>query len=587
MIEVFLIAKVTILLALALVAVRMARTARASVRHMLLAATFAMLAVLPIASVAMPPVAIDIPISVVESAELLSSSTNSVVAPARTSGVTEATRARDDVAAPVSLAAVLRAGWALGAVMFVVPVVIALMRIRRLRLSGLPWLEIRPLAQRLATDAGLARSVDVLLHDHLPVPMTVGWVRPAIMLPVDAREWTEAERRNALVHELEHVRRADWVFQLIGRVACALYWFHPLAWIAWREMALDAERACDDAVLQGTDGPAYATQLVSLASRHARGIANPALGMANRSDLAARVSSILKNEQSRGRASRWAGATVAAVAILVALTVSPLRAVIPKRPALLARQTPNLAVAGAKPAFEVASIKRHHPDDPASRFEALPGGKVNLLNQTLEELIGSSYGLQKYQVIGGPDWVRADAYDVLAKAQGEPPLPERLGMVRQLLADRFKLVMHQETRELPIFRLVKARGDGQLGPAVKASTCTPMRAGVDPKAPTTCYRFINQAKGILHETRNTFRSLATSLGRIGLIGRPVVDQTGLTDQYAFELMWTPDQVPGSTAAADPISIFTALQEQLGLKLESATGPVEVYVIDSVERPTEN
>ena len=80
--------------------------------------------------------------------------------------------------------------------------------------------------------------------------MTAGWLRPTILLPRDAGEWNEAERRNALVHELEHVRRADWAIQVVARVACGLYWFHPLAWAAWRRMALDAERACDDAVLR-------------------------------------------------------------------------------------------------------------------------------------------------------------------------------------------------------------------------------------------------------------------------------------------------------------------------------------------------
>ena len=92
--------------------------------------------------------------------------------------------------------------------------------------------------------------VELLVHEDIAAPLTCGFSRPCILLPSEAQQWNDSDLRRALVHELEHVRRRDWVIQLAARAACALYWFHPLAWVAWRRLCLEAERACDDAVLQ-------------------------------------------------------------------------------------------------------------------------------------------------------------------------------------------------------------------------------------------------------------------------------------------------------------------------------------------------
>jgi uncharacterized protein (TIGR03435 family) len=596
-IELTVLVKVTILLVSVLLVDQTAKTARASVRHLVLAATFGVLATLPLVTVAMPPVQVGLPVSVVDvSGQALPS-----VIPPGTRSVHNAAPVQQQVGQTrqaISLAGALRAVWALGLVVCLAPVFTAFLRLRRLRRTGLPWLDIRLPVQYLALEAGIARRVEVLLHEDVPVPMTAGWRRPTILLPVDMREWSELECRNALVHELEHVRRADWAIHVVGRLVCGLYWFHPLVWTAWHRMALDAEHACDDAVLRCADGPTYATQLVNLAARHSNGTA-PALAMANRSDLAARVSSILNAEQPRGRTGRWAGATIAVVAILVAVTLSPLRAGLQAPPAVQP-QTHKPAVAGAKPAFDVVSIKRHNPDDHTFRFDPRPGG-IDFVNLSLRELIFRSYQTQNYRLVGGENWLKTETWDIQAKGEGLTALPIYLASVRQLLADRFKLVMHLETRELPIYRLVKARSDGKLGPQVKPSTCKPLSLDVHPDTPGACLRFLNQANGTLSETRNTFRGLANQLGQINVIARPVVDATGLTDEYEFMLKWTPEAnvratdgtplppatVSDATPTGDRRSIFTALEEQLGLKLEATRGPIEVLVIDSAERPTEN
>ena len=120
---------------------------------------------------------------------------------------------------------------------------------------------------RLALEAGIHRRVEVLLHEALTGPMTCGVVHPAIVLPRDAQSWEAEDLNRAIVHELEHVRRGDWVSHCLARAVCAVYWFHPLVWIAWRQLALEAERSCDDAVLGRSEATAYADQLVGLARR--------------------------------------------------------------------------------------------------------------------------------------------------------------------------------------------------------------------------------------------------------------------------------------------------------------------------------
>jgi bla regulator protein blaR1 len=601
--ELSVVVKATVLLICALLAVRIARTTRASVRHAFLAATFSGIAILPLVSFAIPAVPVDVSVPVIESPASAFGNAGSAIAVRQESGV--ATSAQTAFAPAVSTAGVLRAIWVFGAVVFLAPVVTAFIRIRRFRRTGLPWREVRPLVRRLATQAGIERPVDVLLHEDMPSPVTAGWFRPTIMLPVDARTWTDGDCRNALVHELEHVRRADWLFQVIGRVACGLYWFHPLVWIAWRRMALDAERACDDAVLQCGDGASYAAQLVNLAARQSSAHAQSALGMAHRGDLSFRVSAILNSRQRRGRAGIMPVAAIAATAVLVLLCISPLRAVAPARSPMPAGmlQAPTPAVAGGAPAFDVISIKRNNDPNGPAMFALPVGGRLRLVNQTTRMLINSSYRIQDYQIIGGPDWLRTERYDVdaIVEARPLPPLPEFLARIRTLLADRFRLVMHAETRELPIYRLVRARADGRLGPKIRPTTCKPP----DPTNPNsaantgvggggTCGNRVGRFSMTIGG--NTMAGFANQLGRLAVIGRPVVNATNLTDTFDWELTWTDPLTVNDEALAGPdraalapeaVSIFTALEEQLGLKLESARGPVEVLVIDSVEHPREN
>jgi hypothetical protein len=244
--------------------------------------------------------------------------------------------------------------WLAGAFLLLAQLAIDLRRLYRIRRDGRPWLERRAMMQSLAGECGLRRKVEVLLHEGIQGPLTCGIWRPAILLPDEACEWNEADLRRALVHELEHVRRGDWAIQLAARATCIFYWLHPLVWVAFRRLSLEAERAADDAVVRNAEHTEYADQLVSLAGRLAKAQAQPAIGMANRSDLSARVSALLDGSQRRGRAGWRPTAIALSVASLVVLTLAPVRAVtLPQKQTAASAQAPGSQ--SAKPGERVGS----------------------------------------------------------------------------------------------------------------------------------------------------------------------------------------------------------------------------------------
>lgn len=223
-----------------------------------------------------------------------------------------------------TLAALL---WAAGAVVFSLSFAAGVWQLRHIRRTALPWLDQRATIASLAERAGVTRPVDLLLHEEIDVPMTCGFRHPAVILPADAAAWEPDALRRALVHELEHVRRRDWWLHVAARAVCGLYWFNPLAWSAYRQMTLEAERACDDAVVVNEEGTQYAEQLVALARRLSSRAARPALAMANRSDLSRRVTAVLNDRQVRGRAGLLRTSLVTALAAMLALSIAPMRVI--------------------------------------------------------------------------------------------------------------------------------------------------------------------------------------------------------------------------------------------------------------------
>jgi beta-lactamase regulating signal transducer with metallopeptidase domain len=333
MIEMSILLKASVMLALGLAAARLSIRAQAAVRHLWLAATLATLAVLPVLTLAAPAVMIPIPAkyAVISLPQAPAPSTGAPAAPPAVRddgvGVSRGFGAPDRASTAPAWLTLVRWGWAAGAVAVFASLIVSVVRVRRIRRHGVPLAGIQQLARTLAAEGGIRRTVDVLEHESVPAPFTCGLWHPAIVLPCDARSWDETDVRRAIVHELEHVRRGDWAVQLGARAVCAVYWFHPLVWTAWRGLCLEAERACDDAVVKAADRADYAEQLVLLARRLSGVRTHAVLGMANRSDLSARVTALLDDRQRRGRAGAVAAASALAVSALVVAAIAPVRAV--------------------------------------------------------------------------------------------------------------------------------------------------------------------------------------------------------------------------------------------------------------------
>jgi ankyrin repeat protein/beta-lactamase regulating signal transducer with metallopeptidase domain len=333
--ELDILMKVTMVLLLGLIATRLAARARASVRHLLLASTLGALIALPLAAALAPDLVVAIRLP--QATDPGTAPTNAAAvaraqAPARPEGLVSSAntslagaRAAWQASTGMSIPAVLRLLWAAGAVLLLAFLANALRKVRAVRRSGIPWLAGQTAAEALARDSGISRPLTIILHEDVPAPVTCGWSSPTIVFPMDARDWSESDLRRAFVHELEHVRRGDWPMQLAARAICAGYWFHPLVWIAWRQLCLESERACDDAVVNRAEQADYAEQLVTLAERLAHSQAQPVLSMANRSDLSVRVRAVLDRTQLRGRAgASLVAATLVAASIFV-LTLAPVR----------------------------------------------------------------------------------------------------------------------------------------------------------------------------------------------------------------------------------------------------------------------
>jgi uncharacterized protein (TIGR03435 family) len=272
------------------------------------------------------------------------------------------------------------------------------------------------------------------------------------------------------------------------------------------------------------------------------------------------------------------------------------------------------------PSFEVASIKQNKSGDGRVLLGFPPGGRFTATNVPLRALIAAAYGtpqpLPNFRIIGGPSWIDSDRFDINAKSSTDfqpgtnGPPAELFAMLKTLLIDRFKLMAHTEQRELPVYYLVLARTDGKIGSQLKKSDvdCAALfasrRGGGGPPPPPPqpgerlqCGMF--GSPGRITGGSVNMVQLSTLLSR--LVNRDVVDKTGLAGNFDVDLTFTPDQPARAPGAAgdQPIrvngididpngpSIFTALQEQLGLKLDSQKAPVDVIVIDSVEHPSED
>ena len=442
------------------------------------------------------------------------------------------------------------------------------------------YIFLRGVKQRAAVSpralptCGIKRPVRLLLSSEISSPMAVGFLKPAVMLPVSLiEELADPDLDHVLLHELAHIaRRDDWT-NLAGRLAGAALALHPVAIWILRQIEREREMACDDFVVAQTGAARpYAKSLARLFelrwARRGDLLASGIFGRGSR--LGDRIETLLRRGREfspRASLTRVALSGVVLLGFVIAGSLAPRWIAFAQQP--------------ARPSFEVASVKPSVPR--TAHFSLLElGGRFTTTNTTLKMLIGFAYDVRDYQIAGGPNWLDSAKYNVEAKPDVPRPAEHNAArmrlMAQSLLAERFKLAIHRETKELPVYDLVVAKG----GPKLKKAANTAEASG-------------RRGRGLLTGVAADMPLLVNQLSQ--QLGRSVIDKTGLTGKYDFKLEWTPDpgelRFPAGGPDAPPPpdlsgpSIFTAVQEQLGLKLESVKGPVEILVIDHAEKPDAN
>jgi uncharacterized protein (TIGR03435 family) len=427
---------------------------------------------------------------------------------------------------------------------------------------------------------------------------------------MDATEWPSEDLERAIVHELEHVRRRDWVSQCFTRVVCAVYWFHPLVWIAHQALRLEAERACDDAVLQRAEATDYADQLVGLAKRLRAAHRQPLMAMADRRDLAARVRALLDGHQARGRAGTAVIVLACLACVALAFALSPWRVVAGQTPSsprsAAAEQAPSSPQSGtATPRFAVVSVR---PCDPKGMPSGggrggwagtSSAGRLRLDCQSLLMLIHTAYvtfGNDRFNapytmpadpsLESAPEWVHSDRFTIEGKADGEPTAVVMRGsMLRAVLEDRFKLKMHTETRAVPTEELVVAKGGPKLTP-MKPGSCVPYdwnsfpQPALEPGQHRCTSSTMADSNNNWVDTVEGISLDELAAARLTHSKRLVVNKTGLQGFFTFRLVYQ----GGEPGGAPPFA--TALKDQLGLELRPAKemGTREFFVIEHIERP---
>jgi uncharacterized protein (TIGR03435 family) len=461
-------------------------------------------------------------------------------------------------------------------------------RLRTVVRSATPW--------SIPPGVDVPSPVEAVQTPSVIEPCVVGWRRPILVVPMNIEdELTSLQLEAVIAHEMCHVRRRDNLTAGIHMVVEALVWFHPLVWRIGASMVREREKACDEVVLRGFAEPsAYAEGILKICKRYV-GIPLTCVSGVGGADLKQRVVAILNRRTGDaiglGRGALLAAAAVVSVAIPVAVGVL-------QEPTLRAQVTsvPEL------PSFEVSSVKPNKSGHDVGSFGSRGSQSyLYVVNYTLFDIVRNAYGVQANQIVGGPDWIKSgsDRFDITAKAPEGTKPDQILPMTQALLAERFKLRLHKETRDVAMFALVMSRPDRSLGPQMApagfdcGSLRRAMARGEKPVFPArvgerpACGAQTRPGRLLIggYAPSDIARQMSVWVG-----GRPVVDRTGLNGTYDLALTWTPDPTPGRDGgpapASDPneLSLFTAVQEQLGLKLEPTTGPVEVLVIDSAERP---
>ena len=455
--------------------------------------------------------------------------------------------------------------------------------------------------RRIERLAHVPHSISILSSSGPMEPGVFGVLRPVLLWPeAISPHLDDVHLEAVLAHEAAHVRRRDNLSSLLHMLVEAVFWFHPFVWWMESQLVKERERACDEEVLLLCKQPkAYAESILKVCELCIEFPLTCVSGITG-ADLKQRVVQIMTAATARklGPTAKLlllaAGLLVAAVPVLAgrgramrsfsSLTIArPLNA-LPEKPSVdgvdvplpstasstlstplaLAAQVsplPSIPIPTKQPEFDVATIK---PNDPSSHGGATAWTHTSRnelkIMGSFKTLLKAAYGIEDLQISGGPKWLDSDLFDIDAKASSPFASPAEMKlMLRALLQQRFKLSTHTETNALPVYSLVVAKTGAKLQPANAFSV-----PGYD-NGPTLVRGTLDTAQ------------LAHLLTPV--LGRTVIDNTGLHGNYKIDITWAEDDQPSGP------SLFTAIQEQLGLKLEPKKGPVEILVIDSAQKPS--
>src|SRR5579871_637314 len=441
-------------------------------------------------------------------------------------------------------------------------------------------------------------------------PGVFGIFRPELLLPEGITERLTTEQLDAiLAHEMSHVRRRDNLATAIHMIVEAVFWFHPLVWWLGARLIEERERACDEAVLRTCDPQTYAEGILRVCKFYLASPLRCVAGVTG-ANLNQRIEDIMTKRMGRQLGSYkkvlLAGAGILAVAGPIAIGVT-------NPPPIRAQSTPHLA-------FEAASVKPVQiRDNGLVLAQFRPGGRF-VSREPVQDVIALAYNLPlpnhgKYRLSGGPDWIRSvdSSYDIEATpAQGAVPdgLASNIrneslrSMLQTLLADRLKLAIHRETKELQVYALIVGKSGPKLEKAaIEEKDCPAADTlGLSMPVPNvhkdekpTCHA-INGGRG-----RGIHGQAVSMADVVSLVetytDRPLVDRSGIKGLYHIETQgWLPMELTSSPAApgtkqdgvdvSDLPTIFNVF-EKLGLKLDARKDKVDVYVIDHIEKPSEN
>jgi uncharacterized protein (TIGR03435 family) len=480
-----------------------------------------------------------------------------------------------------------------------------------IRLRG--WIRIRA-AVRSSIPVDMIFPVEVRCVPATLEPGIAGFFRPMLLIPAGIVDRLAPNQLQAvLAHELCHLRRRDNLTAAIHMVVEAALWFHPLTWWISSRLMAERERACDEAVLEaGAEPQAYAETILKTCQFYVESPLTCVPG-ATGADLKKRIVRIMTG--SNPHILDFRRKLILCAAGFAAFAVPVLFGVVNRTEIQAASQAQNTAT--VPPAFEVASIKPSKSGSSigvgggTAMFEKVIAGwqspdRFSARGETLRTLIQMAYGIhQAKQVSGGPNWIDSEEYDVEAKVdKSEADMLQKLTpdqrkieqqrVLQALLADRCKMRIHRGTELLPIYTLIIAKNGPKLHAAKSGDTYS---KGIQDEGRPAGAETLEFGPGQLTGQSVPIAFLVQQLmDQPELGGRLVLDQTGLTGTYDFKLQWTSER-PASNTTFGPDrayppdssgpSLFTALQAQLGLRLESSKGQVGTVAIDHIERPSEN